>query len=258
MIALVLAAGFIVNVASDLPEEGQDRFDALQRSAREAYQEGALPQALEYYDLMQEMVPESGEVAYNRGSILLDLGQYEDAVQAFTEAEGLEFEQDFKQASLYHNRATGYTALGEYDRALFDYDRAYDIDPEDARILNNRGVVLLRLGDRDEAIRSFEFARELDPGYADPVFHLGTISYDEEEYEIAVSLFSDVLEIDANYGDARFNKGNALYHAGRYRDALEEFLYLHREDPENEDVLVNLGLSALAAASGEPGNDDDS
>jgi tetratricopeptide (TPR) repeat protein len=40
----------------------------------------------------------------------------------------------------YNNRGNAYTAKGEYDRAVQDYDQSIKLNPNYAKALNNRGV----------------------------------------------------------------------------------------------------------------------
>ena len=68
-----------------------------------------------------------------------------------------------KNAKIYSNRANAYSLLGQYDRALQDYDAALKIDPLNARIYANRGFVLLSQGKNAEADKDFQRAVELDP-----------------------------------------------------------------------------------------------
>ena len=252
LLSVILLPG---SLRADIPDEGQERFDVLQQRALEAYQRDALEEALSYYEMLQEMAPDSGEIAYNRGSILLDLQRYEEAITLLSRAIDLPEQEAFSPAPVYHNRALAFTELGEYDRALSDYDRAYELDPNDPRTLNNRGVVLTSMDNLDEAVRSFELARELDPAYLDPYFHLGNIAYDRGDFGLAVERFREALEIDPRFEQARFNLGNAFYRDGRYTEAVDTYVELYiirRDDAERddagEDLLHNLGLSALEAA----------
>ena len=65
----------------------------------------------------------------------------------------------------YHNRGTAYNSLGQYQRAIQDYDEAIAINPRLALPYGARGIAQLYL-DRDaEAESDFKKAFELDPSF---------------------------------------------------------------------------------------------
>ncbi len=54
-------------------------------------------------------------------------------------------------ADAYYNRGIAYHKKGQYNRAIQDYDKAIEINPQYADAYNNRGVVyLMKLGDGDK------------------------------------------------------------------------------------------------------------
>ncbi len=76
-------------------------------------------------------------------------------------------------AECYHNRAKAHEALGAIDRALFDYSRALEINPNLAEASLNRGVIHFHEGQLENAIADLERARRTA---ADPKTH-GIIEY---------------------------------------------------------------------------------
>ena len=65
----------------------------------------------------------------------------------------------------YHNRGVAYFNLGEYRRAIEDYDQALLLDPDEVNSLNGRGVAYRRLGQYRRAIEDLDEALLLDPGH---------------------------------------------------------------------------------------------
>jgi tetratricopeptide (TPR) repeat protein len=59
-----------------------------------------------------------------------------------------------------------YNYLDQYKRAINDYTRAIELDPEDAMAYNNRGIAYADLGQYKQAIRDYDRAIELNPEYA--------------------------------------------------------------------------------------------
>ena len=63
----------------------------------------------------------------------------------------------------YNNRGVAYTAKGDNDRAIADYNEAIRLDPKSRESLLNRGVAYRRQGRCDRAIADYNEAIRLDP-----------------------------------------------------------------------------------------------
>lgn len=63
----------------------------------------------------------------------------------------------------YGNRANAWQALRDPAKAVADYSRALDLDPDHALTWHNRGLVFAALGDHQRAIADYTEALERDP-----------------------------------------------------------------------------------------------
>ena len=86
----------------------------------------------------------------------------------------------------HYNRGNAYSILGDYARAIEDYDRTLDLDPEQSMAYTNRGVARIRLGDYQRAIEDFDQALRLDPGDALAHNNRGDAHARLGEYERAI------------------------------------------------------------------------
>ena len=66
----------------------------------------------------------------------------------------------------YNNRGNAYSAKGEYDRAVQDYDQSIKLNPNYAQAFNNRGVAYQKKAEYDRAIEDFDESIKLNPNYA--------------------------------------------------------------------------------------------
>lgn len=121
-------------------------------------------------------------------------GRYDEAVQAYTRAiisgqlgaEAL--------AVTFNNRGVAYGELGDFDRAIIDYNEALGLRPDDATSIRNlrvghvkRGVSEANLGDRDKAIADFTKAIELDPSHYLAYLRRGQVRSDAGDYDAAIA-----------------------------------------------------------------------
>jgi tetratricopeptide (TPR) repeat protein len=99
----------------------------------------------------------------NRGNAYIDLGQYQRAIEDYNEAICLN--PDY--APTYNNRGNAYIGLGQYQRAIEDYNKAILRKTDFADAYNNRGVAYARLGQHQRIIEDFNKAIHLNPDYVD-------------------------------------------------------------------------------------------
>jgi len=71
-------------------------------------------------------------------------------------------EKPYVLSIAHNNRGNAYTAKGDYDRAIENYDESIKLNPDYARAFNNRGVVYLKKGEYDQAIKDFDEAIRLN------------------------------------------------------------------------------------------------
>ena len=66
-------------------------------------------------------------------------------------------------ALAFNNRGFAYSAKGQHDRAIQDFDQAIKLNPNYAIAFNNRGVAYGAKGQHDRAIQDFDEAIKLNP-----------------------------------------------------------------------------------------------
>jgi ribosomal protein S12 methylthiotransferase accessory factor len=93
------------------------------------------------------------------GSCLKDLGNFQEAAEAFGQALGLD--PHLKEA--HHFLGFCYFKLEDYQRAVECFEKVIELDPGSAIDYANLGINLQRLGHRKEAAYVLKQALELDP-----------------------------------------------------------------------------------------------
>jgi tetratricopeptide (TPR) repeat protein len=124
---------------------------------------------------------ESAETYFNRGVDASQKGEYKRAISDYNKA--IEINPDFVVA--YLNRGYSQSRMGEYEKAISDYTKAIELNPRYAIAYYNRGFVYRRMGGYDRAILDFTKAIETDPKYASAYYYRGHIYHYNGEYEKA-------------------------------------------------------------------------
>lgn len=89
-----------------------------------------------------------------------------------------------------------YFDSNQFMNAIEAYDKALEINPNDANVLTDQGVMFRRLGWFDRAINNFTKAVEIDPTHTTGIFNLGIVyRYDVQDFAKAQEVWTRFLEV---------------------------------------------------------------
>ncbi len=152
--------------------------------------------------------------------ILHKLNRSEEAVAAFDRA----IELDGNNAWFWHRKGETLRELQQYTEALTSYEQALKKDPKFAKPYNGIGNVLYRnLKRYEEAIAAYQRATELEPNYMWAWHNMGNVLHELRRFEEAFKAYRRTTEIDPSYFWAWHNMGDVLHAMGRLEEALEAF-----------------------------------
>jgi tetratricopeptide (TPR) repeat protein len=86
----------------------------------------------------------------------------------------------------------------QYDQALKAFNKALDLDPQNAYILNLKGYALFKLGNFKDALNTFQSAVTVDPNYAWSYVDLALTYCAIGNYDEASKNFTKATELDSN------------------------------------------------------------
>jgi len=141
------------------------------------------------------------------GAKLIEQGKMEEALEAFQKA----VELDSNDAVARLNLAYTYDRQGRTEEAIVEYQRAIELSPSNLLAYNNLGVLYDKMGQYDEAIGEFQRALEIDPTDANASKNLENAKQNKTVIEEREGQFAELRrEIEAHPDNPM-----ALYKLGR-------------------------------------------
>jgi serine/threonine protein kinase/lipoprotein NlpI len=201
-LGLVELAEAAARKSETLARRGVWEHQALGRSCFHA---GELERASRHLDRALELEPGALWPGFYKGNCAHRLGQYDDAVVAFSVCVVLAPEN----AWCYHNRGLAYQALGRLDRAGADFDRALRRDPTLTASLVARGQLHYQARRYAEAVADLEAARGHGLASAALECDLALVHRARKEEAAARACLERALQLDPGDRRARRLLGQA-------------------------------------------------
>ncbi len=154
----------------------------------------------------------------NRGVAFYHAGRYREALYDFNRA----LELDPRNPKTWQLRGALYTRVGQDERALADLSRALELEPGYAEALGPRCVVLMRMQRLDEALADCTLALELKPDEVDNSISLGMVRALRGETDPAERHYRRALQIDPASAVAHYQYGVMLRALGKTEEALQQ------------------------------------
>ncbi len=170
------------------------------------------------------------------GLIAFNAGQYDHALEWLARAIAQDPKPDFL-ASL------GATLLrqGRREDALKTFDKAVQLEPDNASRWKQLGDVLLELKRDDHALLSFQHAFRLDPRQDDAAYKSALLLHEVGRFEEAVAHFDLADELKPNHAPTLLARGRALLALRKFEGALADVLKAEALRPDDADTLNLIG-----------------
>ena len=119
----------------------------------------------------------------------------------------------------YFNIAYSFGEKGDYEKAIENYDKAIELNPNYEEAWYNKGVRLGKLERHEEAIECHDKAIELKPNDEEAWYGKGFELGESERHEEAIECYDKAIELNPNYEEAWYSKGVDLEKLGRKDEA---------------------------------------
>lgn len=181
-----------------------------------------------------------GSVIYQfRADAYYNLGQYQKAIDDYNRVIKLGGDD----SATYNNRAAAYSKLGMYQLAIDDCNRALKISPDEPNTYNTRGTIYSDMGRHQLAIDDFSTALKLDPDNHMAYYNRGLDYENLGQYQKAIDDYTRSININPNYYVAYNNRGILFKELGQYQKAIDDYNQALRIKPNDSFALSNRGIA---------------
>ncbi len=196
-------------------------------------------QALEAQICCQRLLaadPNHAPALHLMGLIAFDAGQYDHALAWISRAIVQAPEPDFL-ASL----GATLSRQGRHEEALKAFDKAVQLEPDNAARWKQLGDALMELKRYDHALLSFQHVLKLDPRNPNAAYKSGVLLHEAGRHEEAVACLNICDELLPNRAPALQARARALLALRKFESALSDNLRVNTLAPDNADTLNNIG-----------------
>jgi tetratricopeptide (TPR) repeat protein len=166
-----------------------------------------------------------------------DQGELDKAIAEFEKA----IELDPNNAGAHRNLGTAYGEQGKWEESAAAYERAIDIDPTYGEAYGDVVGAYFSLNRIPEALTAGEKAIELAPYYATAYNNLGILYGSQGQIDTAIALFEKAIELDPNDANAHYNLGFAYENLDQLDQAVAQYQEAVKADPDYLDAYENMG-----------------
>jgi CHAT domain-containing protein/Tfp pilus assembly protein PilF len=159
----------------------------------------------------------------------------------------------FKAMALV-NRGIAFSATGDREKALADFDEAIRADSSFFHAYYSRGLALVSSDQQNLAFADFEQAIRINPGFSDSYNNRGFLYWKfKGDVDHALADFNTAIALDARNARARINRALVLSEKGDHGGALVDFEAALRLEPRNPGLIAARDAERNALAGGQDG-----
>ena len=167
------------------------------------------------------------------GQNYTDQKQWDRAIDEFNKA----IEIDPNLAGAYSGRGDAFSYRREYDRALADYTMVIQLEPNNAAAYYSRGNAYDEKDEYNKAIADYTRAIELAPNLAEAYNNRGYVYVEKGEYDKAIADYTMATQLNPNYAAAYYNRGYVHDEKGEYDEAIADYTLAIEKNPRDAGVL---------------------
>ncbi len=197
---------------NEIIEQNPNATEAFFYLANVFHVRGELGKAIKGFQRVLELDPHHTDAAISLSVIYNDIGKYEEAKAIFekannqvknTQQQGLSDPHLNKKFSLKHYEiAEMYASYGRADEALFEYNKAATLDPDNLEIRIKIAKTYTKKGFTSKAFEELKRLKNEQPGYMPARIAMGLLYYGNGNIIEAQAEWQNVLSREPNHPEA--------------------------------------------------------
>ncbi|MGE3609623.1 MAG: tetratricopeptide repeat protein [Bacteriovoracaceae bacterium] len=197
---------------NEIIEQNPNATEAYFYLANVFHLRGELGKAIKAFQRVLELDPHHTDAAISLSVIFNDIGRYEEAKAIFekannqvknTQNQGLTDPHLNRKFSLKHYElAEMYASYGRADEALFEYNKATTLDPDNLEIRIKIAKTYTKKGFTSKAFEELKRLKNEHPGYMPARIALGLLYYGNGNIIEAQAEWQNVLSREPNHAEA--------------------------------------------------------
>jgi protein O-mannosyl-transferase len=147
----------------------------------------------------------------------------------------------------YKIRGDIFLEEGKHSLALKDYDMAMELQgsEKDDQLFSNRGIAHSRLGNWEKALEDFNSSLRINTDNAKSYSNRANIKIFMQSYKEAIEDFNQAIQIENENPEYFSNRGIAYYYLQDFPAAIDDFDKAIAMDPQNSDAYFNRAMVYL-------------
>ncbi|KAF9373416.1 TOM (translocase of outer membrane) complex component [Podila verticillata] len=176
---------------------------------------------------------ETGDAQFELAEYYVSKRQYQQAVDAYNKAIELDTTHMAKALNM---RGTFTFLMGDSKKALVDFDKAIELDPNYVQTYIKRGSIFMEQADAPKTFQEFDTAISIEPTDPNIYYHRGQVHFITGDYEAAGKDYIKSIELEPTFVFSHIQYGVSQYKLGNISDAMETFKKALTEFPESGEV----------------------
>lgn len=149
----------------------------------------------------------------------------------------------FEQYKVYYNMGNSCFKLGRYEQALENYEKALGLNPDMENVNENIARTLIALEKSDEALEFFQKIVNKDSENSSVHFVMAKIYEETKSYKPAISELQKCVELNPLFYEAYEELAKLYVKTADFQNALEVYRKIIDQNPENYKACYNLGTT---------------
>jgi tetratricopeptide (TPR) repeat protein len=174
---------------------------------------------------------------FQEAKLAHEQGNYEDEIALWNDVVAMNLYR-IQVAPAVLNRGIAYSAKGDLDRALRDYDQAIELDPGKAGAYVDRALVLARKGETEAAMNDYAKALSLNPQQWEAFFNRAAELKEHGKLDEALVDLNEVARINPKFVGTYVNRGNIYVQQGKLDEAIGDYNTALQLEPNRTEIYV--------------------